>query len=123
LQAPALPTALSGVRSEVASRAAAAAGAPTEADTFDDRNEITRNPDGTLGTKRSQVLGNARQLREDVNTIRDNARDLIADGSSQALITAEEARARNSQSQRARDIDATSDVPTLLPSSGKRSRK
>jgi hypothetical protein len=55
--------------------------------------------------------------------MRDNARDLIADGSGQALTAAEEARARNSQSPRARDIKSTSDVPTLLPSSGKRTRK
>jgi conjugal transfer mating pair stabilization protein TraG len=123
LRAPDVPTALGSVRSDVTSRAAATANTPTAADTFDQRNEITRNPDGTVGTKRSQVLGSARQLREDVTNMRDNARDLIADGSGQALTAAEEARARNSQSPRARDIKSTSDVPTLLPSSGKRTRK
>jgi len=123
LQAPDVPAALGGVRSDVTSRAAAAAGPPTAADTFDQRNEITRNLDGTVGTKRSQVVGNARQLREDVANMRDNARDLIADGSSQALTAAEEARARNAQSQRARDIDSTSEVPAMLPSGGKRTRK
>ena len=46
--------------------------------------------------------------------MRDNARDLIA-GAGQALTAAEEARVRNAQSQRARDIDSTSDVPTMLP--------
>ena len=123
LQAPDVPAALGGVRSDVASRAAAAAGTPTAADTFDQRNAITRNPDGTVGTKRSQVLGNARQLRENFTNMTENARDLIADGSSQALTAAEEARARNAQSQRARDIDSTSEVPTMLPSGGKRTRK
>ena len=118
-----MPAALGGVRSDVTSRAAAAAGTPTAANTFDQRNEITRNPDGTVGTKRSQVLGNARQLREDVTNMKDNARDLIADGSSQALTAAEEARARNAQSQRAHDIDSTSEVPPMLPSGGKRIRK
>ena len=84
--------------------------------------QIARNPDGTVGTKRSQMLGNARQLREDVANMKDNARDLIADGSSQALIAAEEARARNAQSQRARDTDSTSEVPQMLPGGGKRTR-
>lgn len=123
LQAPDVPAALGDVRSEVASRAAAASGAPTAADSFDQRNEITRNPDGTVGTKRSQVLGSGRQLREDVSNMRDSARDLIAGGSTQAVTAAEEARARNSQSQHARDIQSTSEVPTMLPSSGKRTKK
>jgi conjugal transfer mating pair stabilization protein TraG len=123
LQAPDVPAALGGVRSDVTSQAAAAASTLTAADTFDQRNEITRNPDGTVGTKRSQMLGNARQLREDVANMKDNARDLIADGSSQALIAAEEARARNAQSQRARDTDSTSEVPQMLPGGGKRTKK
>jgi hypothetical protein len=93
--------------------AATAATTPTAADTFDQRNEITRNPDGTVGTKRSPVLGNARQP-PGLTNMRDNARDLIA-GAGQALTAAEEARVRNAQSQRARDIDSTSDVPTMLP--------
>ena len=69
------------------------------------------------------MLGNARQLREDFTNMTDNASDLIIGGSSRALTAAEEARARNAQAQRARDIDSTSEVPTMLPSGGKRIRK
>jgi conjugal transfer mating pair stabilization protein TraG len=123
LRAPDVPAALGDVRSKITAREAAAASAPRGADTFDQRNEITRNPDGTVGTKRSQVLGNARQLREDFNNMSENASELITGGSSRAVKAAEEARARSAQSQRARDIDSTSEVPAMLPGSGKRTRK
>jgi conjugal transfer mating pair stabilization protein TraG len=123
LNAPDVPGALGGLRSDITSRAAAAASTPADADSFDQRNHITRNPDGTVGTKRSQMSGNARQLREDFANMTENARALIAEGSTQALTAAEEARARNAQSQRARDKDSTSEVPTMLPSGGRRTKR
>jgi hypothetical protein len=119
---PEVPTGLAGVRGDVSDRAAAAARAGSAADTFDTRNEITRNPDGTIGTRRSQMLGNARQLREDVANMAENASDLVTGGSEQALSAAAAARARNSESQRSRDIAATPDVPTMLPKGGRRKR-
>jgi hypothetical protein len=119
---PEVPPGLAGVRGDVSDRAAAAARAGTAADTFDTRNEITRNPDGTISTRRSQMLGNARQLREDVANMAENASDLVAGGSEQALSAAAAARARNSESQRSRDIAATPDVPTMLPKGGRRKR-
>jgi hypothetical protein len=68
------------------------------------------------------MLGNARQLREDVANMAENASDLVAGGSEQALSAAAAARARNSESQRSRDIAATPDVPTMLPKGGRRKR-
>lgn len=123
LQAPDVPVDLGGVRADVASRTTAAASAPSAAATFDERNEITHNPDGTVGTKRSQLLGNARQLRDDVSNMADNARGLISGAPDRAAVTNEQARARNAQSQRARDIEATPDVPTMLPKDGRRKAK
>jgi conjugal transfer mating pair stabilization protein TraG len=123
LQAPDVPEDLGGVRADVASRTTAAASAPSAAATFDERNEITHNPDGTVGTKRSQLLGNARQLRDDVSNMADNARDLISGAPDRAAITNEQARARNAQSQRARDIEATPDVPAMQPKDGRRKAK
>jgi conjugal transfer mating pair stabilization protein TraG len=123
LLAPDVPAALSGVRPDVTSLTASAANTPSAKDTFDQHNEITRNPDGTVGTKRSQVLGNASQLREDVTNMSDSARDLITAGSNQALTAAQAARARNAKSQRSLDIDATSEVPSMLPISGNRTKK
>jgi conjugal transfer mating pair stabilization protein TraG len=117
---PEVPTGLAGVRGDVSDRAATRAG--SAGDTFDTRNEITRNPDGTISTRRSQMLGNARQLREDVANMAENASDLVAAGSEQALSAAAAARARNSESQRSRDIAATPDVPTMLPKGGRRKR-
>ena len=119
---PEVPAGLAGVRGDVSDRAATASRAGSAADTFDTRNEITRNPDGTISTRRSQMLGNARQLREDVANMAENASDLVAGGSEQALSVAAAARARNSESQRSRDIAATPDVPTMLPKGGRRKR-
>lgn len=123
LQAPDVPADLGGVRADVASRTTASASAPSAAATFDERNEITHNPDGTVGTKRAQVLGNAKQLRDDVSNLADNAKDLISGAPDHAAVTNEQARARNAQSQRARDIEATPDVPTMLPKDGRRKAK
>ena len=117
-----MPTGLTGVRGDISDRAAAATHSGSAVDTFDKRNEINRNPDGTISTRRSQVLGNARQLREDVANMAENASDLVAGGSEQALSAAAAARARNSESQRSRDIAATPDVPTMLPKGGRRKR-
>jgi conjugal transfer mating pair stabilization protein TraG len=44
---------------------------------FDQRNEITRNPDGTIGTGKSQVAGNARQMRDDVKNLGANVKEAL----------------------------------------------
>lgn len=123
LQAPEVPDALRDLRDEVTSRTAAAGTAPSAAATFDARNEITRNPDGTVGTKRSQVLGNARQLRDDVSNLADNVGEIVTGAPDRAAAAAAQARARNAESQRARDIEATPEVPAMRPLDGKRKKK
>jgi conjugal transfer mating pair stabilization protein TraG len=123
LAAPDVPEAVRGLRNDVSSRTAAAGTAPSAAATFDARNEITRNPDGTVSTRRSQVLGNARQLRDDVSNLADSAGELVAGAPDRAAAAAAQARARNAESQRARDIEATPEVPTMLPMDGKRKKK
>jgi conjugal transfer mating pair stabilization protein TraG len=123
LRAPDVPEDLGAVRADVASRTTAAASAPSAGATFDERNEITRNPDGTVSTKRSQFLGNAKQLRDDVSNIAESAKDLVSSAPERAAASTEQARARNAQSQRARDIASTADVPTMLPKDGRRKGK
>lgn len=123
LTPPVAPAAVSGVRGDLSARTAAAAKAPSGAETFDVRNEITRNPDGTVGTKRSQFVGNAKQLRDDVANLADNAKDLITGGSSEALRSAEAARARQAESPREKDIQATPEVPNMLPNDGRRKKR
>jgi len=69
---------LTGLRDEVRNRSAdGPAGAPRRFDTFDARHEITRDADGTVGTKRSQAAGNARQLRDDVKNLGSNVVDAV----------------------------------------------
>lgn len=117
---PALPSALSGVRSEVTARAAQAGQRSPAAESFDRRNEITRNADGTIGTRRSQGISNLRQLREDVVNMAEQARELLRDGASHANSSAEAAKERIAQSRRTREVAATPEVPTMLPKGGRR---
>lgn len=44
---------------------------------FDARNEITRDDAGTVGTRKSQLFGNGRQIIEDVANVGENARELL----------------------------------------------
>ena len=117
---PELPTALSGIRRDVTAHAAEAWQRQSAAETFDQRNEITRNPDGTIGSRRSQAMSNARQLRDDVANIAEQAREVMRDGPGQASAAAQAAKERIAKSQRVQDIAATAEVPTMLPKGGKR---
>ncbi len=117
---PDLPSDLNGVRGDVTARAAEAWQRQPAAETFDQRNEITRNSDGTIGTRRSQAMSNARQLRDDVANIAEQAREVVRGGPAQASATADAAKERIAKSQRAQDIAATAEVPTMLPKGGKR---
>lgn len=120
LRPPDLPPVLHGIRGEVTARVAEAWQRQSAGETFDQRNEITRRPDGTVGTRRSQAMSNARQLRDDVANIADQAREAIRDGPAQAGAAADAAMARIAKSQRIQDTAATAEVPTMLPRAGKR---
>ena len=114
---------LDGVRAEVSSRAAAAASSPTAAETFDARNEISRNPDGTVSTRRSQLAVNARQLRDDAANLAANAEEVITGARENARRKAEASRARQAESPRTQGISATPDVPTMRPRDGSRKNR
>ena len=87
---------------------------------FDARNQITRNADGTVGTQKSQLLSNTRQIRDDVSNVVENAKDVwdAASAESERERKARDERIANSDFVRSRE--ATKEVPTMLPSSGKR---
>lgn len=124
LQPPAADPQLSGVRDDLRGQVAAAASTPTASETFDSRNEIVRNPDGTVTTRKSGLVGNARQLRDDVKAVGNNAKELLDGAEADAALKAAEAsRARQADSPLARDIEATREVPTMLPNSGRRAKR
>jgi len=52
-------------------------GAQSRVGSFDDRNEITRDADGTVGTRKSLVLKNARQVRDDVQNLGENVKEAV----------------------------------------------
>jgi len=120
LVAPQPSGALAQVQSDLQRRRTEAESRETAAATFDTRNDIVRNPDGTVSTKRSQQLGNLRQLRDDAATLAENARELLDVGPDAALREANEARARQEASERSRAIQATPEIPRMTPKSGKR---
>jgi len=120
LVAPEVPGQLARARSEIAQRVSEAGSLQSPAATFDARNEIIRNPDGTVSSKKSQQLGNLRQLRDDASALADNARELIDVGPEAALRKAEEARARQETSELSRAIQSTPEIPRMTPNSGKR---
>lgn len=120
LTPPSVPVRLDQVRDDVDAQARDANARPTQASTFEKRNEIIRNPDGTVSTRRSQVLRDARQLRDDAAALAENARAVIEDGPAAALRSAEEARKRQADSPREKAIDATPEIPTLMPRGGRR---
>jgi conjugal transfer mating pair stabilization protein TraG len=118
--APDVSARLSEVQGDLADRLDKAATRQSPAAGFDERNEIVRNPDGTVTTKKSQQLGNLRQLRDDASALAENAKGLLDVGSDSARRSAEEARARQESSERSRAIQETSEVPRMTPNSGKR---
>ena len=123
LQAPTASPVLSGLRADLLSRAATAARSPSAAETFDARNDISRNPDGTVTTKRSQLVNNAKQLRDDAANLAEDARDLISGGPNDALRNAKAARVRQDESPRVQGMRATPEVPTMLPGAGRRKKR
>ena len=120
LTAPETPAALGSVRADVTGQLTAARDQPTQASTFDERNQIVRNPDGTVSTRKSQVVGNVRQIRDDAANLAENAKELLSDGSDAALKRAEEERARQEASERSKAIRETPDVPPMTPRGGRR---
>jgi hypothetical protein len=118
--APDVPARLSEAQGDLASRLEEAATRQSPTAGFDERNEIVRNPDGTVTTKKSQQLGNIRQLRDDASALAENAKDLLGVGSEAAMRSAEESRARQDSSERSRAIQETAEVPRMTPNSGKR---
>jgi len=87
---------------------------------FDARNQITRNADGTVGTHKSQLLSNTRQIRDDVTNVVENAKEVweAAAAESEQERKAREERIANSELMRSRE--ATKEVPTMLPPSGRK---
>lgn len=120
LKAPLPGAPLEQVRGEVERRLGGASDRPTQAATFDARNEIVRNPDGTISTRRSQLVGNTRQLREDAAALAENAKALLDGGSDSAVRAAAEAKVRQAGSERVQAIEATREVPAMLPKGGRR---
>lgn len=120
LVAPDVPARLSEAQGDLANRLEEAANRQSPTAGFDERNEIVRNPDGTVTTKKSQQLGNLRQLRDDASALAENAKDLLGVGSEAALRSAEDSRARQDSSERSRAIQETAEVPRMTPNSGKR---
>ena len=120
LRAPVASSPLSQVRDDVSRQVGDGNVRPTQASTFDERNQIVRNQDGTISTRKSQVLGNARQLRGDAAALAENAKALLDGGADSALEVAAEARERQTGTERARAIEATKEVPTMLPKGGRR---
>jgi conjugal transfer mating pair stabilization protein TraG len=119
---PVAPGALDRVRPTVEGRTAEANAKPAESATFDQRNEIVRNPDGTVSSRKSQVAGNLRQIRDDARALYDNAKEGLGSLANTGRRTTEDDRAKLANSERQRAIDATPEVPPMSPPSGKRRR-
>ena len=120
LRAPVPSAQLEQVQGDVRRLVGGASERPTQAATFDERNEIVRNQDGTISTRRSQLLGNARQLRGDAAALAENAKALLDGGADSAVRAAAEARERQAGSERAQALEATREVPAMLPKGGRR---
>lgn len=110
---------LSDIRRDIG-RSALGANVDNEIQGFDARNQITRNDDRTVGTRKSQLVSNARHLRDDVTNVVENAKEVWdgATAESEKERTAREERIANSELVRSRE--ATKEVPTMLPPSGRR---
>jgi conjugal transfer mating pair stabilization protein TraG len=110
------------VRSSVEEQGRLQNEAEARVQTFDERNQVTRHADGTVGSKRSQLGENTRQLRNDVMNMAASAADGLVGSSSQALDDAKTKAAAAAGSARTQAIDATSEVPNMLPRAGRRKR-
>ena len=117
------PTQLQDVRSDVNDSQSLAKEAADKVDTYDTRNEITREADGVVGTKRSHLVKNVRQLRDDVTNMGENAKELWNDSKERAAEEAKAREARIANSERVKAIEATPEVPPMLPSDGKRGKR
>lgn len=115
-----MPAALQGVRSEVSDKHVVATEAENKFDSFDTRNEVTRSADGTATTKRSHVKANVRQLRDDMVNMEQNAEELWTRSKEEAAAEAAAREARIANSERVKAIEATPEVPSMGPNSGKR---
>jgi len=94
------------IRSEGARLSGTVSGA---VDGFDDRHNITRREDGSVVTRKSMVGRSMGMVGDDA---------VLTDAEySQRM---EEARQRAKDSPLQKDRDATSEIPTMLPSTGKR---
>jgi conjugal transfer mating pair stabilization protein TraG len=116
------PSELQGVRSQVDAQQGLAKDAADKFDTYDTRNEVTRNQDGTVSTKGSQLKANVRQLRDDVTNMGENAKELWNDSKERAAEEANARAARIATSNRVKAIESTPEVPTMGPNSGKRKK-
>jgi hypothetical protein len=112
---------LSTVRQQVRD---AATGAQVDAEikSFDARNEITRNADGTVGTRKSQVAGNMRQIRDDVTNVVESAKEVWEGASVDAEKERKERDDRIANSELVRSREATKEIPTMLPPSGRKKK-
>jgi conjugal transfer mating pair stabilization protein TraG len=121
IRSPTLSPELEGVRGDIQSRMSTADSTPPAGADFDARNEIVRNPDGTVTSRKSQVLQNARQLRDDAANLGSNAMEIIQGASADdARKAADSARERQANSELGRAKAATPEVPTMRPKAGRR---
>lgn len=120
LTAPETPAALDAVPADITGQLTSARNQPTQASTFDDRNQIVRNPDGTVTTLKSQVVGNVRQIRDDAANLAQNAKEVLSDGLDAALKRANDEPVRPELSERAKAIRETREVPPMTPRGGRR---
>jgi conjugal transfer mating pair stabilization protein TraG len=117
---PVAPGALEQIRRDVSGEVADSNAKPTEATTFDKRNEILRNPDGTVSSRKSQFLGNVRQIRDDARAVYDNAKEGLASLADTGRKSAREDRAGLAGTERQQAINATPEVPPMAPPDGNR---
>ena len=110
---------LSTVRQQVRD-AATDAQVDAEIRSFDARNEITRNADGTVGSRKSQMVGNMRQIRDDVTNVVENAKDVWEGASADAEKERKARDDRIANSELMRSREATKEIPTMLPPTGRK---
>ncbi len=116
---PSAPSGLNHVRDIINGSIAERNAKPTAASTFDQRNEIMRNPDGTVSSRKSQATGNLRQIRDDAWAMYENAKEGLASLGGTERRRTEEDSDRLTRSERQRAINATPDVPPTAPADGK----
>ena len=110
-------SAIRGVRSDIDEKQSIAADAAGKFDTYDSRNDVVRHPDGPISSKRSQEEANASRLRADIG-LEQNPEAAIADAHAKAKMR----EAKFEDSERIKSKRATSEVPTMMPNSGKKKK-